>query len=149
VALFAARRHAGVERNPFDEPRDQFTGTRVRPLGPVPLLDMGRVVLVARPRARDGDLVIDGVRGQVVCEFGAVRSESILRIRKRNWLRTPLSVSKTQVIALFFTDRLIVEPAMSVTMRVRQSSPLELPFPWPTRSMSTNPGGAFVLRGPR
>jgi hypothetical protein len=79
---------------------------------------MGRVVLVARPRARDGDLVIDGVRGQVVCEFGAVRSESILRIRKRNWLRTPLSVSKTQVIALFFTDRLIVEPAMSVTMRV-------------------------------
>jgi len=48
-----------VWSEPVDEPRDQFTGTRVRPLGPVPLLDMAESFL-SPTRARDGDLVIDG-----------------------------------------------------------------------------------------
>ena len=37
--------------------------------------------------------------------------------------------------------RLMVQPVkMSVTVRVKQNSPLELPPSWPTRSISTNPG---------
>ena len=49
--------------------------------------------------------------------------------------------SKTQMAALFLTDRLMVQPVkMSVTVRVKQNSPDELPPSWPTRSISTNPG---------
>ena len=41
---------------------------------------------------------------------------------------TCLKASKTQMAALFLTLRLIVLPvAMSVTVRVKQNSPLELP----------------------
>lgn len=54
-----------------------------------------------------------------------------------------LGASKTHRWALLRTDRLTVHPvAISVTVRVKQNSPLLLPPSWPTRSISTNPGTA-------
>src|SRR5487761_1754277 len=68
-------------------------------------------------------------------------SESIPKIGKGNWAHTWVIASNTQMAALFFTDRLMVQPvAMSVTVKVKQNSPAELPPSWPTRSISTNPG---------
>ena len=68
-------------------------------------------------------------------------SESMPRMGKGNWPNTGWSASNTQMAALFFTDRLMVQPvAMSVAVRVKQNSPLELPPSWPTRSISMNPG---------
>src|SRR5664279_4550275 len=68
-------------------------------------------------------------------------SESIPRMGNGNSAATCSMASKTQMAALFLTDRLTVHPvAMSVTVRVKQNSPLELPPSWPTRSISTNPG---------
>jgi len=68
-------------------------------------------------------------------------SESIPRMGKGNSAITWRMASKTQMAALFLTDRLTVHPvAMSVTVRVKQNSPLELPPSWPTRSISTNSG---------
>ena len=70
-------------------------------------------------------------------------SESIPRIGNGSSEMTCSIASNTQIAALFFTERLIVQPvAMSVRVRVsvKQNSPLEFPPSWPTRSTSTNPG---------
>ena len=49
--------------------------------------------------------------------------------------------SATRMADLLGTDRLIVQPvAISVTVKVKQNSPKELPPSWPTRSISTKPG---------
>jgi len=74
-------------------------------------------------------------------------SESIPTMGNGNSAITCSKASKTQMAALFFTDRLMVQPvAMSVTVRVKQNSPLELPPSWPTRSISTNPPGPRSTR---
>ena len=72
-------------------------------------------------------------------------SESMPRMGNGNCAATCSMASNTQMAALFLTDRLMVQPvAMSVTVRVKQNSPDELPPSWPTRSISTNPGDPLI-----
>jgi len=55
-------------------------------------------------------------------------SKSMPRMGNGNWLMTYSMASKTQMAALFLTLRLMVQPVKtSVTVRVKQNSPLELP----------------------
>ncbi len=80
-------------------------------------------------------------------------SESMPKMGKGKRAITYSRASKTQIAALFFTDRLIVQPvAMSVAVSVKQNSPVEFPPSWPTRSISMKPGttssqSAQVLTG--
>ena len=70
-------------------------------------------------------------------------SESMPMIGNGNTPITCWSASNTHLAALFCTERFTVHPvAMSVTVKVKQNSPLLLPPSWPTRSISTNPGTA-------
>jgi hypothetical protein len=72
-------------------------------------------------------------------------SESTPRMGNGNGAMTWLMASNTQMAALFLTERLIVQPvAISVTVRVKQNSPLELRPSGPTRSISTKPGMSSV-----
>ena len=110
-------------------------------MGPVLLLDVGPVVLVARARAGEGDFV-RGAPGQ---EVGVDGLGPVVRVdaedREREGGHDVLDDLETQMAALFLTLRLVVQPvAMSVTVSVQQNSPGELPPSRPTRSISTNPG---------
>lgn len=70
-------------------------------------------------------------------------SESIPMTGKGNTAMTCSRASKTNLTALFRTDRFTVQPVeMSVTVRAKQNSPKLLPPSWPTKSISTNPGTA-------
>lgn len=52
-----------------------------------------------------------------------------------------LDRSKTEMAALFFTERSMVQPvAMSLTVKVKQNPSFESSPSWPTRSISTNQG---------
>jgi len=70
-------------------------------------------------------------------------SLSIPLIGKGNSTLIPVNAANTHRWALFRTVRFSVHPrAMSVTVRVEQKSPEELPPSCPTRSISTKPGTA-------
>ncbi|MBB2997093.1 hypothetical protein E9229_003340 [Paeniglutamicibacter cryotolerans] len=70
-------------------------------------------------------------------------SESIPMMGNGKTLVTCIRASNTHFWALFFTAWFTVQPvAMSVTVRVKQNSPLLFPPSCPTRSISTNPGTA-------
>ena len=75
-------------------------------------------------------------------------SESMPRIGNGNWEMTYSMASKTQIAALFLTDRLMVHPVKtSVTVRVKQNSPLELP-PVADQVDFDEPGHIFAPLGP-
>ena len=70
-------------------------------------------------------------------------SEPIRMMGKGNSAMTSSMAATTQLAALILTEWLTVQPvAMSVIVRVKQNSPVELPPSWPTRSISSKPGVA-------
>jgi hypothetical protein len=142
----------GIEAEIADELSD---------VGPVLLLNVSPVVLVAGSRPGEGDLAL----GALLEKVGIDELGSVIRVdaqdREREALRRVVIASVTQTAAMFRTERFTAHPlATSVMVRVKQNSPKEFPPSWPTRSISQKPGtpsshsdqvrtGIWDLRGSR
>ena len=109
-------------------------------MGPVLLLDVCPVVLVARPGPGEGDLVGDAVIEKVgVDELRAV--VGVDPPDREGEAPCRVSIAAVPDRRLVGTERFTVQPvAMSVIVTVKQNSPKEFPPSWPARSISITPG---------